>query len=166
MSILGRRARNRCGTGLDPGEDLRRAISSIAVVSQGGEDAQNRRDRRAELVRVVAEGVVLQDQAVVVLADIRARAPLDDVARRGGWLARRFLDLRNRLPIAVDAEMGRQCATASVVLDHHGHVLVYALELLAADWRGCPQICAQLERLDGLGAPAERLETLYAELTH
>jgi hypothetical protein len=63
----------------------------------------------------------------------------------------------------VDAEMARQCQTASVVLDHHGTVITFALELLAADWRS-DAIVDQIERLDGLGAPAERLDALYAEL--
>jgi hypothetical protein len=146
-----------------PGEELRRTVSSVVIL---GEAADARGARRAELLRVVAEGVVLQDQAVAVLVDIRARAPLAEVARRGGPLARRFLRLREQLPAPVDADMARQCATASVVLDHHGHVIVHALELLAADWRRSPGIRAQLERLDGLGAPAERLDALYTELTH
>jgi hypothetical protein len=50
-----------------------------------------------------------------------------------------------------------------VVLDHHGRVLVHGLELLAAEWRS-ERIVDQLERLDGLGAPAERLDALYTEL--
>ena len=61
----------------------------------------------------------------------------------------------------------RPGARCRLVLHHSKNTLGReTLELLAADWRGCPQISAQLNRLDGLGAPAERLETLYAELTH
>ena len=37
------------------------------------------------------------------------------------------------------------------------------LELLAADWRS-EAIVDQLERLDGLGPPADRLDALYSEL--
>jgi|tagenome__1003787_1003787.scaffolds.fasta_scaffold20836291_3 hypothetical protein len=122
-------------------------------------------DARGRLLRAVAEAVVLQDEAIAVLADIRNREPLDVVAQRAGPLARRFLALRQELPPAEDAVLARQCATASVVLDHHGRVLVHGLELLAAEWRS-ERIADQLERLDGLGAPAERLDALYAELTH
>jgi hypothetical protein len=145
---------------LDDGAELRRSVSSSIVVSA---DAETRADRRAQLLRVVAEGVVLQDQAVAVLVEIRSRPPLADAARRGGPLARRFLQLREQLPSPVDTDMARQCATASVVLDHHGHLIIQAIEFLAADWRS-PRIVAQLERLDGLGVQAERLDALYAEL--
>ena len=118
---------------------------------------------RRRLLRTVAEAVVLQDKAVEVLAEMRNREPLDEVAQRAGPLARRFHALRDQLPEAADAEMERQCATASVVLDHHGRVLVHGLELLALEWRS-ERIVDQLERLDGLGAPAERLDALYSEL--
>jgi hypothetical protein len=113
----------------------------------------------------VAEAVVLQDKAVELLADIRTREPLSELAPRGGPLARRFFELRRELPAAADGELARQCETASVVLDHHGRVITYALELLAMDWRS-DAIVAQLERLDGLGTPAERLDALYGELAH
>jgi hypothetical protein len=108
--------------------------------------------------------VVLQDAAVAVLADMRNREPLDEVAQRAGPLARRFHALRRELPEPPAGALARQCATASVVLDHHGRVLVHGLELLALEWRS-ERIADQLERLDGLGAPAERLDALYAELT-
>jgi hypothetical protein len=122
-------------------------------------------EARRRLLRTVAEAVVLQDQAVEVLEEMRNREPLDAVARRAGPLARRFQALRDELPTASDAVMERQCATASVVLDHHGRVLAHGLELLALEWRS-ERIVDQLERLDGLGVPAERLDALYTELTH
>lgn len=145
-----------------PRDDVRSDVSSVAVVVEG---ADTPAERRARLRRAVAEAVILQDRAVDVLADIRAREPLADMARRGGPLARRFLALRRELPPPVDADMARQCETAARVLDHHGTVLIFALELLASDWRS-PAIVSQLERLDGLGEPAERLDALYTELTH
>jgi hypothetical protein len=120
-------------------------------------------DRRASLRRIVAEAVILQDEALELLADIRRREPLGELAPRGGPLARRFFELRRQLPRAADRDMARQCETASVVLDHHGTVITYALELLASDWRS-DAIVDQLERLDGLGSPAEKLDALYAEL--
>lgn len=120
-------------------------------------------EARRQLMRTVAEAVVLQDQAAEVLADIRNREPLDEVAQRAGPLARRFHALRDELPEPEDTVMERRCLTASVVLDHHGRVLVHGLELLASEWRS-ERIVEQLERLDGLGAPAERLDALYSEL--
>ena len=52
--------------------------------------------------------------------------------------------------------MARQCATASVVLDHHGRVIIYALELLAADWRS-PRIgAARAARRARRAGPAAR----------
>lgn len=141
---------------------LQETISSVALLGDDVSPAA-RVDRRASLRRIVAEAVILQDQAEDVLADVRAREPLGELAPRGGPLARRFFELRRQLPAAADREMARQCETASVVLDHHGKVLIYALELLAADWRS-EAIVEQLERLDGLGAPAEALDALYSEL--
>jgi hypothetical protein len=120
-------------------------------------------EARRKLLRAVAEAVVLQDKAVEVLADMRNREPLDEVAQRAGPLARRFQALRDELPVPEDTVMRRRCLTASVVLDHHGRVLVHGLELLASEWRS-QRIVDQLERLDGLGAPAERLDALYTEL--
>ena len=138
--------------------DDARVVSQVVVF----DDAPDPEARR-KLLRAVAEAVVLQDKAVEVLADMRNREPLDEVAQRAGPLARRFQALRDELPVAEDGIMQRQCATASVVLDHHGRVLVHGLELLAAEWRS-ERIVEQLERLDGLGVPAERLDALYAEL--
>jgi hypothetical protein len=144
---------------------LRGTISSVVFLPDIEVSAAARVDRRAQLLRIVAEAVVLQDKAVELLEDIRRREPLGELAPRGGPLARRFFELRRQLPPATDDTMARQCETASVVLDHHGTVITYALELLAMDWRS-HAIVAQLERLDGLGQPAERLDALYAELAH
>jgi hypothetical protein len=136
-------------------------VVSHAVTFDNAPDPEVRR----KLLRAVAEAVVLQDKAVEVLADMRNREPLDEVAQRAGPLARRFHALRDELPAAEDTVMQRQCRTASVVLDHHGRVLVHGLELLASEWRS-QRIVDRLERLDGLGAPAERLDALYSELAN
>jgi hypothetical protein len=147
----------------DPREELRGAVSSVVLLADDAPPPAARTDRRAELRRIVAEAVILQDQAVELLADIRDREPLSDVARRGGPLSRRFFELRRLLPAAPDAETRRQCETAATLLDHHGTVITYALDLLAMEWRS-PAIGEQIERLDGLGEPAERLDALYTEL--
>src|SRR5215210_3399749 len=158
MGIFKRRRPAAPPAGDDPA--LRAAISRVVLLSEH-EPAPP--DPRRELLRIVSEAVILQDQAAELLAAIREREPLGAVAPRGGPLARRFFTLRRGLPAPVDGEMARQCETASVVLDHHGTLITYAMELLAAEWRS-RAIGAQLERLDGLGAPADRLDALYAEL--
>jgi len=157
--------RPRAEAALDSAEDLRRAVSSVAFVLEEGAPPAARVDPRARLLRVVAEAVLLQDKAEELLADIRAREPLAELAPRGGPLAARFFELRRSLPAPVGREMARQCATVGVVLDHHGMLIVSALDMLAVDWRS-QAIVEQLERLDGLGAPAERLDAVYAELAY
>ena len=165
MKLFKRPAPRPCSAEPDTRAVLRGAISSVTVLPDVDEPAAARPDRRAQLLRIVAEAVVLQDKAVELLADIRRREPLGELAPRGGPLARRFFELRRQLPPATDEVMARQCETASVVLDHHGTVITYALELLAMEWRS-DAIVGQLERLDGLGQPAERLDALYTELAH
>jgi hypothetical protein len=166
MRIFKRTGPRRPPAEPDPRAALREAVSSVRLLPDDAEvPADVRLDRRARLLRIVAEAVVLQDKAVELLADIRRREPLGELAPRGGPLARRFFELRRALPPAADPEMARQCETAGVVLDHHGTVITYALDLLAMDWRS-HAIVEQLERLDGLGEPAERLDALYAELAH
>ena len=165
MRIFKRRRSQPPSAEPDSRAALRGTISSIAILPDAEVSDVARLDRRAQLLRMVAEAVVLQDKAVELLADIRRREPLAELAPRGGPLARRFFELRRQLPPATDGQMARQCETAARVLDHHGTVITYALELLAMDWRS-DALVAQLERLDGLGAPAERLDALYAELAH
>ena len=154
--------RRRPGTHPTPrdlGAELRSTVSTVAIVP----DVDPRPDARARLLRVVAEAVVLQDAAEALLADIRDREPLAVLAPRGGPLATRFFELRQALPAPVDAETARWCEIASTVLDHHGMLIVTALQMLSMDWRSAA-IVEQIERLDGLGAPADRLDAVYAEL--
>ena len=154
------RRRPRAVAGPDPAEELRRTVSTVTVLP---DDGATRADARARLRRIVAEAVVLQDQAAELLAEVRDREPLAELAPRGGPLASRFFELRRQLPPPADDRMARQCATASTVLDHHGTLIVTALQMLSMDWRS-PAIVEQLERLDGLGPPAERLDAVYTEL--
>jgi hypothetical protein len=157
------RRRRRAPAPVDTHAELRAAISGVWIMHDGEQPRPSPAAARAQLLRIVAEAVILQDQAVEVLAAVREREPLGQVAPRGGPLERRFFALRRGLPAPVDAEMARQCETASVVLDHHGMTLHYALELLAAEWRS-HAVVEQLERLEGLGQPADRLDALYQEL--
>ena len=147
----------------DAGEALRATVSSVVYVVDDGVGVHAPPVQRAQLRRIVAEAVVLQDQAAELVCDIRRRDPLHELASRGGPIARRFFELRRQIPPPGDGEMARQCETASTVLDHHGTMVTFALELAAMEWRG-DAISEQLERLDGLGAPAERLDALYTEL--
>ena len=65
---------------------------------------------RARLRRIVAEAVLLQDKAAELLAEIRDRRPLAELAPRGGPMATRFFELRRELPPPADLDMARQCA--------------------------------------------------------
>lgn len=165
MRIFRRSASSHLRADYDSGEELHRAVSSVVFFDETDVPAVASLDRRAQLLRIVAEAVVLQDRAVELLADIRDREPLAEMASLGGPLARRFFELRRQLPPPADGAMARQCEAASVLLDHHGTLITQALELLACAWRS-QALVAQLERLEGLGAAAERLDALYAELTH
>lgn len=163
MRIFKRSRPGRPDATCDPRTALQATVSSVTVLDDDDESPAAPLDHRARLRQIVAEAVILQDEALELVADVRRREPLGELAPRGGPLARRFFELRRQLPRVADPDMARQCETASVVLDHHGRVITYALELLAADWRS-DAIVDQLERLDGLGAPAEKLDALYAEL--
>ena len=93
MRIFKRTAPGRERAELGPGDELRRTVSSVVVVGDTGGSGRTQADRRAQLLRVVAEGLVLEDRAEDLLMDIRDREPLAEMARLGGPLARRFLQL-------------------------------------------------------------------------
>src|SRR3954451_21311818 len=160
LRLFRRPAPARLAAQVDAAAELRTTASRIAVLE---DDDPTAAGRRARLLRVVAEAVVLQDAATELLADIRDREPLAELAPRGGPLASRFFELRRQLPRPADRAMAAQCEAVSVILDHHGTLIVSALHMLSMDWRSAA-IVEQLERLDGLGAPAERLDALYGEL--
>lgn len=113
----------------------------------------------AALRRVLAEAVLLQDEAELLLRRLPERPDPSEVARPFGRLKGRFADLRTALPDPGDPELDGHVAVARQVLDHHLLLLHTAQQLLSG-----AQKCAALdERLDdagGLGAPAERLEEL------
>jgi hypothetical protein len=158
MRIFKRRVSERRPANPDPGAALRATISSVEFLPQVEGTGGARLDRRARLLRIVAEAVVLQDKAVELLADIRTREPLAELAPRGGPLVRRFCELRDRLPESDDRELRRITEVVGPVLDHHALMLSSSLDMLAVDWRS--------ERIveEGLGAPAERLDGIYARL--
>jgi hypothetical protein len=141
----------------------------VISVSCDEDDGAGRRYAEArewawrELRAIVAEAVIWQDAAEELLAAISRREPLSELAPRGGPLIRRFCDLRARLPESADPEICRITDVLGPVFDHHALMLSSSLDMLAVDWRS-ERMVAELERIDGLGAPAERLERVRAEL--
>lgn len=125
--------------------------------------ADTREREWRELRAIVAEAVIWQDAAEEVLAGISRREPLAELAPRGGPLIRRFCALRARLPESGDPEIRRITGVLGPVFDHHALMLSSSLDMLAVDWRS-ERIRDELERIDGLGAPAARLENVRAEL--
>jgi hypothetical protein len=99
----------------------------------------------------------------VVLIAISHREPLAELAPRGGPLVRKFCQLRERLPESDDPELRRITDVLGPVLHHHALMLSSSLDMLAVDWRS-ERLVEELERIDGLGPPAERLELIRAEL--
>jgi hypothetical protein len=116
-----------------------------------------------ELHAIVAEAVIWQDAAEELLGAISRREPLAELAPRGGPLIRRFCELRARLPVSHDPDICRITGILGPVFDHHALMLSSSLDMLAVDWRS-ERIVEELERIEGLGAPAARLEGIRAEL--
>jgi hypothetical protein len=161
--MLGRRRARKNPTVAD---DLGAHVLSVRWDDGDGEPAERAAARERawrELRAIVAEAVVWQDEANEVLAAISRREPLAELAPRGGPLVRRFCELRARLPDSDDPELRRIAGVLAPVLDHHALMLSSSLDMLAVDWRS-DRVVDQLERITGLGAPAERLEAVYAEL--
>jgi hypothetical protein len=116
-----------------------------------------------ELRRIVAEAVIWQDEAEELLVAISHREPLAELAPRGGPLIRRFCDLKRRLPASNDPQIRHYTDALGPLLDHHAMMLNSSLDMLAVDWRS-ERIVEELERIDGLGAPARRLDRLREEI--
>src|SRR3954453_14935139 len=131
LRLFRRPAPARLAAPVDATAELRSTVSRIAILE---DDEPAAADRRARLLRIVGEGVVLRDKAAELIADIRDREPLAELAPRGGPLASRFFELRRQLPPPADRAMAAQCETVSVILDHHGTLIVSALQMLSMDW--------------------------------
>jgi hypothetical protein len=142
-----------------PAADVR-----VLSIARDGEPAPaSSEEAWRELRRIVAEAVIWQDKAEELLVDIRHREPLAELAPRGGPLIRRFCALKQRLPESNDPAIRRYTDALGPVFDHHALMLNSSLDMLAVDWRS-ERIVAELERIDGLGAPAQRLDRIRAEL--
>ena len=141
-------------------------VLSVDVDDDGrGAGERAAADERAwrELRAIVAEAVIWQDEANEVLRAVSRREPLAELAPWGGPLVRRFCELRARLPESDDLELRRITEVLGPVLDHHALMLSSSLDMLAVDWRS-ERIAEELERITGLGPPAERLERIYERL--
>jgi hypothetical protein len=147
-------------------DELDVRVVSVSWDEADGAPARRGADRERawrELRAIVAEGVIWQDEALDVLAAISRREPLAEVAPRGGPLVRRFCELRARLPVSDDVELQRITEVLGPVFDHHALMLSSSLDMLAVDWRS-ERLVQELERITGLGAPARRLDEIYAQL--
>jgi hypothetical protein len=115
-----------------------------------------------ELRRIVDEAVLLQGLTEDILEGIRQRRSLAELAPPGGALISRFCALRAAVPEAEDPRLRECAATLRETLDHHACMLSYSLDLLG-DLRP-ERVSDQIDRIDGLGTPAQRLRSLQEQL--
>jgi hypothetical protein len=118
---------------------------------------------RDALRRIVAEAVLLQGLTEDIIDGVRARRSLAELARPGGALISRFVALRAAVPEPADAGLREHAQTLRETLDHHALMLSCSLALLG-DLRP-ERVAEQVDRLDGLGAPARRLCALQEQLS-
>ena len=144
-------------------EQLLDDVRAVIVDDAGGDRARFRAQAYETLAAIMDEAVIVQDFAEDLLVEIRNRGPLADLAPRGGRLASRFVELRGRLPELGDPEVDRYTNLLRMVFDHHALMLSSSLDLLTVDWRS-DRMVEQIERIDGLGRPAEWLDATRLEL--
>jgi hypothetical protein len=138
-------------------------VTAVILVDDEPALAELAAGELALLRRIAAEAVILQDEAEALLRDVRARGPLAQLAPRGGRLASRFVALAQALPVSDDPAVQRYGARLREILDHHALMMTASLELLAVAWRS-ERLEEELDRLVGLGRPAEWLEDIRAAL--
>lgn len=121
-------------------------------------------DPAAVLFALVAEALILQDEAEAVLAAVARHEHLGLVAPRGGPLVHRFFRLRDDLPDAYpDVRAAELSAQVGTILLHHAMQVATALEFLAVEGRSA-RLAQHVSAITGLGRPAEVLDGIYAEL--
>jgi hypothetical protein len=147
----------------EAGGALRPDDVAVVLVDDEPREPRSRERDWQELRAIVAEAVVLQDVAEDVLAGARDHGSLGPLARRGGPLVSRFFALRDALPVSDDPDVARLTGVVRPVLHHHAVMVAATLDLLAVAWRS-EKVTDELERLDGLGPPAARLDAVWAEL--
>jgi hypothetical protein len=143
-------------------EDLHASISGVRFIGDADPRAEDAAARDA-LRRIVDEAVLLQGLTEDILEGVRERRSLAELAPPGGALISRFVALRAAVPEPADARLRRLARTVGETLDHHALVLSYSLDLLG-DLRP-DRVREQIDRIDGLGAPARRLCALQDELS-
>lgn len=127
-------------------------------------DARDDQQPLPILRRIVAEALILQDEAEAVLASVRRHEHLGWVAPRGGPLVRRFFALRDELPRrSLEGDLARLTATLDTVLLHHAMQVSTALEFLAVEGRS-ESMRRQVELIGSLGEPGVLLEDAYRQL--
>ena len=118
----------------------------------------------AALLGIAAEGVILQDEAEVVLEAVSRHGHLGVVAPQGGPLVRRFFELCEQLPVrCADPQLDRLRATLDTIFYHHAMQVATALEFLAFDERSA-ELHNMVSRFSDLGAPARLLDEVYRDL--
>ena len=158
MSFL-RRARSTTPPGAGH-EEL--CVSSVRFVD-GADPPADDAAARAALRRIVDETVLLQGLTEDILAGIRERRSLAELAPPGGALISRFVALRAAVPEPADPLLRDVARTLRETLDHHALMLSSSLDLLG-DLRP-DRVSDQIDQVGDLGAPARRLCALQEELS-
>jgi hypothetical protein len=139
-------------------------VTAVVLHDDDPTASQSARSRDlSTLRRIAAEAVIVQDDAEQLLREIRERAPLAELAPRGGRLTSRFVALAAALPASCDPQVQRYAARMREVLDHHALMLSASLDLLAVAWRS-DRLEEQVDQITGFGRPAQWLEDIRFEL--
>ena len=138
-----------------------RGVRSVRFVDAADAPADDATARTA-LRRIVGEAVLLQGLTEDILAGIRQRRSLAELAPPGGALISRFVALRAEVPEPSDTYLRDAARTLRDTLDHHVLMLSSSLALLG-DLRH-ERVSAQIDALEDLGPPARRLCALQDEL--
>jgi hypothetical protein len=136
-------------------------VSSVRVID-GTDPRAEDAEARETLRRIVDEAVLLQGLAEDMLEGVHDRRSLSELAPPSGALVSRFVELRRAVPEPADARLRAMARTLGETLDHHALVLSYSLDLLG-DLRP-ERVAEQIDRVEGLGAPALRLIALQRQL--
>jgi hypothetical protein len=115
------------------------------------------------LRRMLAEAILLQDQAEDLLARFREERPDPAaVAPACGRIRCRLAQMRLELASFTDPDVRRYAASLRPIFDHHGLLLDTSIGLLAGSANQA--LAERLNDIDGLGAPARKLEALRLEV--
>jgi hypothetical protein len=153
--------RRRSATGPPGADHDALGVSGVRFVD-GRDPRAEDRAARAALQGIVDRAVLLQGLADDILAGIRERRSLSELAGPCGALISGFVALRAAIPEPADPTLRDAARTLHESLDHHAVMLSCSLGLLG-DLRP-ERVSDQLDQIEGLGAPAERVCELQAQL--